>query len=472
MFFTTNYWLRTVSWLTDSVDIRTLKNFLLPDTIRKLMHGNKPVLSAILIAAMAGVSACSDPSTVGIDVVPDASGGNTFYTDTITIETNVIREDSLQTDEGIALFNLAGSYTDPVFGLSRASFYTQFRLPNNNANFSFGSSPVLDSVVLTLAYADYYGDTVTQQQFEVYRLDEVMFKDTAYYSNDVVLANGTWLFNAPVSIYPKDSVDLGGALKAPHLRLKLDDALGTEFLDPANTDKFLSNAAFIEFFKGLYVKTADVTTSGAGCIASFNLQASMSKLTVYYSNSSGDSLTANFEVNADCPRFNHFEHDYSLAEFGNTFPITGSQKLYIQSMAGVKTRIKFPYLAGIDQDGAIAINKAELLVPAIDNSFYKSHTNLLILGVDSSGKEALIPDLVESSTYYGGSYDAVYKQYKFNIARYVQRLVSDDLPGDGIDYGLSIISSGGPVNALRTIVPGPVSADSKLQLRITYSKLR
>jgi hypothetical protein len=437
-----------------------------------LMFGKKPVLSALFVASLAGLTSCSDPSTVGIDIVPNANGGNTFYTDTITITTTVQREDSLQTDEAIALYNLAGSYTDPVFGLSRASFFTQFRLPNNNANFSFGSSPVLDSVVLTLAYADYYGDTVTQQQFQVYRLEEAMVKDTAYYSNDMILANGVALFDAPVSIYPKDSVDLGGSLKAPHLRLKLDNALGAEFIDAGNADKFLSNAAFIEFFKGLHVKTTDVTASGAGCISSFNLQASMSKLTVYYSNSSGDSLTANFEVNSDCPRFNHYEHDYTTAEFGNTFPIAASPKLYIQSMSGVKTRIKFPFLASIDQDGAIAINKAELIIPAIDNSFYKSHTNLLVFGVDSSGKESLIPDIVESASYYGGAYDVVSHQYKFNIARYVQRLISDDLPGDGVDYGLSIISSGGPVNALRTIVPGPASADKKLQLRITYSKLR
>ena len=155
-------------------------------------------LSVFFIAA-ALLTSCSDPSTVGIDLVPDATGGTTFYTDTITIETSVIREDSLKTDESLALFNLAGSYTDPVFGLSRASFYAQFRLPNNNANFSFGSSPVLDSVVLTLAYADYYGDTVTQQQFEVYRLDESMFKDSSYYSNDALLY-GDQLFTGLVFV--------------------------------------------------------------------------------------------------------------------------------------------------------------------------------------------------------------------------------------------------------------------------------
>jgi hypothetical protein len=141
-------------------------------------------------------------------------------------------------------------------------------------------------------------------------------------------------------------------------------------------------------------------------------------------------------------------------------------------MSGTKVRLKFPYLKGIAANAPVAINKAELVVPVIENTYYRSHTNLLVFGVDSAGKEALIPDLIESSNYYGGGYDAIYKKYTFNIARYIQRLVSDDLPGDGTDYGLSLLSSGGPVNAFRTIVPGPLSADTRLQLKITYSKLR
>ncbi|HEX5002975.1 MAG TPA: DUF4270 domain-containing protein [Bacteroidia bacterium] len=439
--------------------------------IDKLMRGSNVVLSALLLLLAAGLYSCSDPSTIGVDLVPEATLGNTLFTDTITIETNVVREDSLKTDEAVAVFNLAGSYTDPVFGLSRAGFYAQVRLPNNNANFSFGTSPVLDSVVLSLAYADYYGDTITQQQFEVYRLDESMYKDSSYYSVDEIL-HSTQLFSGTVSIHPRDSVDLGGALKAPHLRLKLDPAIGDEFLDPANADKFLSTDAFIAFFKGIYVKALDVTASGTGCIASFNLLSSMSKLTVFYSNSAADSLSANFEINADCPRFNHYEHDYSTAEFGSVFPVSGSSRLYVQSMAGVKTHIRFPYLAALGADGDIAINKAELVVPAIENSYYKSHTNLLVFGVDSAGKDAIIPDLLESSSYYGGNYDPVYQEYKFNLARYTQRLVSGNLPGDGIDYGLSIIASGGPVNAFRTIIPGPYSVDTKLKFRITYSKLK
>jgi hypothetical protein len=56
---------------------------------------------------------------------------------------------------------------------------------------------------------------------------------------------------------------------------------------------------FIQFFKGIHVRTADVNATGQGVIMSFNLLAGMSKLTFYYTND-GDTTkrTANFEINS------------------------------------------------------------------------------------------------------------------------------------------------------------------------------
>ena len=121
-------------------------------------------------------------------------------------------------------------------------------------------------------------------------------------------------------------------------------------------------------------------------------------------------------------------------------------------------------------NGPVAINKAELIIPVTDNGTYKNHNNLLLFGVDSTGKEAIIPDLLESSSYYGGSYDAITKSYRFNINRYVQKIVSGSYEND---YGLSIISSGGPINSFRTVILGTATATGeKIRLRITYSKLK
>lgn len=428
----------------------------------------KWLIPAMLVAGGLTFNSCSEPDSVGIEVQPNGDQPGLYFTDTITIEANTINEDSLRSDEGVAAFNLAGSYTDNVFGLSRATFFTQFFLPNNSTNFTFGTDPVLDSVVLTLAYADYLGDTLTPMNVEVLQLDELMVVDSNYYTNDVIANNGQQLFNGLVDVRPKDSLTVSGYVRAPHLRLKLDAAWGTSFLTSSSSN-FLTNTSFVNYFKGIQVKTADVTAEDKGCIMSFNLLSAMSKLTFYFKNGTDTvAKTANFEVNSGCPRFNRYEHDYTMADFGSTFPAPGDNFLYVQSMSGTKVRLKFPHIRNLSALGPVSINKAELVLPVVDNTLYKNHTNLIVFGVDSAGSEALIPDLLESSAYYGGAYSATDKNYKFNIGRYIQQLVSNP---NKSDYGISLVSSGGAINAFRTIIPGPATAGTKIQLKVTYSKL-
>ena len=442
----------------------------------------------MLLAGGFAFISCSEPGTIGVEVLPDSDQPGVYFDTTIVVEATTIREDSLRSDEGVAGFNLAGGYADPVFGLARASFYAQVRLPNNNASFTFGTNPELDSVVLTLAYADFYGDTLTPMQFEVFQTEETVFIDSNYYTNDH-LNLGRKLYpvvrggSVPFSLVkPKDSVLVSGAKRAPHLRLRLDNDFGNSFLTGASSN-FINNEVFISFFKGIHVRAnpSFANETGGGVIASFNLLAGMSKLTFYYTND-GDTTkrNANFEINSSCPRFNRYEHDYSTAQFGNVFPVPGNNKLYIQSMAGVKVRLKFPDLKNLTSSGPVSVNKAELIIPVIENSNYKNHQNLLVFGVDSAGAEALIPDLLfETENYYGGSYSPVNKQYSFTISRYVQRVLSGRIP---IDFGLSLSSSfydltGGkatgldPKNAFRTIIPGTSSPGEKIRLKLTYSKL-
>ncbi|MBL0339664.1 MAG: DUF4270 domain-containing protein [Bacteroidetes bacterium] len=427
----------------------------------------KWLLPAMLLAGVLTLNSCSEPDSVGIEVQPEGDIPGLFFTDTITIDASTVIEDSLRSDEGVAAFNLAGSYTDNVFGLSRASFYTQFFLPNNSTNFSFGTDPILDSVVLTLAYADYFGDTLTPMNLEVLQLEELMVIDSNYFTNKS-LTTGQQLFSGTIEVRPKDSLDVDGGLRPPHLRLKMDNAWGTAFITSGNAN-FLSNDAFKSYFKGIQVKASDITAEDDGCVMSFNLLAAMSKMAFYYKNGTDTTqIKAYFEVNSGTPRFNHFEHDYTLADFGNTFPVSGADKLYVQSMSGVKVRLKFPHIRNLSAISAVSINKAELVLPVEDNTLYRNHTNLIVFGVDSAGAEALIPDLLESSSYYGGAYSATDKIYKFNIGRYIQRLVSDPSKDD---FGISLVSSGGAINGFRTIIPGTVATGSKIQLRITYSKL-
>jgi hypothetical protein len=74
-----------------------------------------------------------------------------------------------------------GSYVDPKFGSFDGSFYTQVRLAGVNPNFGSPSTIAVDSMVIALEYAGYYGDLSTQK-FEVFALNEDLNNDSTYYA--------------------------------------------------------------------------------------------------------------------------------------------------------------------------------------------------------------------------------------------------------------------------------------------------
>ena len=57
---------------------------------------------------------------------------------------------------------------------AKASFSTHLRLSDNAVD--FGTNPVLDSAVMTLAYAGYYGDTTIEMNIQVEQLNEEILR--------------------------------------------------------------------------------------------------------------------------------------------------------------------------------------------------------------------------------------------------------------------------------------------------------
>ena len=74
-----------------------------------------------------------------------------------------------------------GEIDDSKFGVNRGSFYTQILLTENNTN--LGTSPVVDSVILSYAYSGYYGYLEEFTSIEVNQILEDIYKYSIYYSN-------------------------------------------------------------------------------------------------------------------------------------------------------------------------------------------------------------------------------------------------------------------------------------------------
>lgn len=460
-----------------------------------LISGAK--LFLIVFAVCAFLYSCKNESDViGLDVQPlnDIIGAD--FTDTTTLITKTLRVDSLRTDENLFLGGEAilGTYNDPVFGKTAASLYTQVRLKTLNP--SFGTGVIVDSVVLSLVYnpsAKHYGKTQrAPQRVNVYQITEDMATSNAYYSHhkldtsNIDLAN-----NYTFSPKPKDSVYVFGKGYKPQLRIPLDANFGNTLITEAtsNPSSYATVEAFQTYMKGLYITTQNsVLNTGDGNIFNFLCADDLSKLTIYYHNDGGDSLTFDYALGS-VARFSHLTHDYTptsinsnlAAQLGTT-PPAQNDVVFVQPMAGLKTKIEMPYLKNLLNQGKIAINKAELVLKIDTNPIYELDTfavpdRLVLLGINDDGTMYALPDANEGDSYLGGGYNATTKEYKFNIARYVQQVMLGQKNNNGLYLQVrdgSVVILAGTIVANRLVLGGggTGAGTNKMKLNISYTKLQ
>lgn len=434
-----------------------LLNLRIPLTFLRL------IITWVVLSGTLCIQACDEPDLVGANIQPAKDKISLAIDTTLKIISYTVIEDSLRSDDVSA--SLIGSYKDGVFGISTASVFTQCRLSSNNA--SFGTNPVLDSIVLSLVYDGFYGDTSFEQSFKVFELTEDIYKDSSYTSNRVFGYDQNEIASSDFYPSPKDSVSVEGANKTPHLRIKLSDNLGQKLLDQSGSSNLANNDAFLAFFKGLYITPANVSQNvDVGAILYFNLLSALSKLTLYYHNSTDFSLAFDFLINDYCARINHFTHDYSgvavETQLNSPDSINGYNTVYVQAMAGVKSKILIPDIMNLAESGKIAINKAELIVELSQGTFgpYPQPDKMLVLKVDSLGKNDFLLDQFES--HYNGKYQSSSYSYRFNITRHIQSILSGEK-----DYGMYLLPYGTVTSANRAIIEG----NQNMKLYITYTRV-
>ncbi|MGQ0827255.1 MAG: DUF4270 domain-containing protein [Bacteroidota bacterium] len=450
--------------------------------------GTKFFLSLLLGFSLCIIS-CDESSVVGLDVQPSNDLLNVDYKDTTTLITKTIREDSLRTDETVITNQivLLGKYSDPVFGEATASLYTQVALTTNITPTSFGTNPFCDSIILSLAYdPDYYGKKERKQQtLEVSKLTEAIPSGTKN-SNKTLTTGITKLATFNFIPKPADSVVADGTKLKPQLRVPLNVTFGDELLtEGVNGTGLSNNAAFVNYLKGFYITTENSALAPKeGNIMKFRL--AESKMTLYYRFTGKTKIT-----NVDSTiytkydfgfgslfRFTHFSHNYTSANANLTAqlsatPPTQNDVTFIQAMAGVKTKVEMPYLMNWNDSGAVSINKAELVIkidtdPTYDLDTFAAPAALFLFSIDDVGANMILPDYLEGSNYFGGTYNASAKEYRFNVGRYIQQVLN----GKYKNNGLYLLASGGSINANRVVIGGGKNTSAyKMKLNITYTKL-
>jgi hypothetical protein len=426
-----------------------------------------PVRSFILLAPFlfSLLFSCNEPDVIGIDLQPGSEQPG-LRTDTLVVEAYTVQEDSLVVWSPLKnLIELPtlflGSFNnDPYTGTSYAGFVTQVRLGNTITSSTFGGVTSPDSVVLSFLYRGLEGDSNAVHAISVYELTEKLIPDSTYYSSRI-LAKGNLLGHTQLIPNLKDSVVVDSVKLPPMMRIHLDNALGSKFMNDyiANPATFASNAAFADYFPGLILVDSTV---GTGSILNLPTTSGYHRLTLYY----GTDKQYEFVIDANAVRFSLFSHSPPPNALDNL----QDDSIVVQSMAGLKDSLFIRNMNALFDDGPVAISSARLIFKVQDNTTgnnMSAHNNLLIFGSDSVGRNVTTADAIETGSYYGGTLNTTTNEYTFNIGRYMQQTLTRLANGGTPDYGLFLVAGGSTSNARRTVLKGKTS----IRLVVTTTQL-
>jgi hypothetical protein len=417
---------------------------------------------------------CSKPAgTIGAIINPDQSTLQVSWSDTSTVYAFSSPDDSVRSDNLAA--NILGSRFDPVFGNVSTGFFTQFSL--SAFEHSFGESPQLDSLVIQLLYTGgYYGDTTTELTINAYQLEEDIYRDSIYFSNVDFQVGSTDFANFSFSPMPTDSIVIEGDTLEALLRIPLDasTALG-EYLLNAPEEAMENTENFIEYFKGIFLTTQDV--SAGGSLVFFDLIPNKSRMTIYYNNAEEDSLRFEYLINSSSARVGKYNNNFETGDpafqqqvlQGDT--TLGQEMFYVLGLGGVNSTIKLPYIREWNNLGLIAVNEAKLILTGIEEPEYGVPFQLALFRNTEDGGRALLPDIVEGEDYFGGFYESSTNSYTFRITLYLQDMLNDTTIANN---GLSLFVNNPWLSPQGFIFNGNMpSADTavRLNLQMLYTKL-
>jgi hypothetical protein len=199
------------------------------------------------------------------------------------------------------------------------------------------------------------------------------------------------------------------------------------------------------------------------------------KMTLYYNDQTPgaeeDSLSFDFIINSNAARYTLTEFDHGQALTPDLpmalMDTTLMERTFVQAAAGLRSVVVAPYVDKFKDVGLDALSKVELIMP-LDNAYYPFYApseQLFVFRKNEEGKDALIPD---QNSIYGselGILDLEKGEYRFNITRYFQGLITGDYP----NTGLYVVSGNSGVSVNRTILHGPDHPMEPMRIALTFT---
>jgi|WetSurMetagenome_2_1015567.scaffolds.fasta_scaffold02391_2 hypothetical protein len=381
------------------------------------------------------MSSCEEgPTKIGIGLLPEGDFVNIKSTDTLSVWSYTMFDDSVRTDK--PYYGYLGHINDPYFGTTTAEFVTQIRLKPAWDDLPF----TIDSVRLYLRLLDVKGSAGVTHTLKLSEIAEQIYPDSAYYSSTPVPLTGYEITNIEIPVLKPDTIN--------EIILKLPIEFGNYLT--RDTSKLFYHSIkpdFRSYFKGLYFQMSSgpdpmLISLYLGQPGSSNKDhlSSQNSIVIYLHDA--DNLIKSYAFVLDANNinasFDRFLHDYSSATPGKKIEhINDGYRdtlTYLQSLNGVYTKIIFPGLETLKNDPSfdhIAVNKARLTVPVhFDGDIYKASqfpTNLRLRYKVKNKSKYDVPDysIDDYNSFFDGTLDSTNNVYNFNIAAFVQGYFED-----------------------------------------------
>lgn len=477
----------------------------------------KPQDLLTLLIGLFLLGSCKESNNIGLDLDPNSKIEGTLV-DTLSIASRTEKEPRSQATR--LQRNPIGYISDPIFGSVESNISMALTIPDIVTNdFTFTSSAVLDSAVLVLGYSkELYADTLASRyRFEIRELAESIIAKDSYFADQVYPTNAQIVGTFYDRIFPTKPLKIydivtGGpdTLKTvpAQLRIQLDKNFVKNKIMSLSPTTLSDQRLFSNKFNGFKIELNKSTSVGQLGMVFFDFISSNSKLEVYYRKpnelnaNETDTAVVNFPITNGgiTPVVSSIARNYTGTPIETQLnnPNTQYAETYVQGLAGVKTKITFPYLNKFrNAVGSVIVNKAELVVPIIsgtDVAPFKPLPRIALYKKDVVNKPTQIQDQLyfynqfmsqELGDFaFGGYFDSTKKQYVFVITNYIQQLLN----GQEEDKGTYLAAT--PLSEFEYLVPsfatsgrsiigsGAKKADgtylnptNRMKLNIFYSKL-
>ncbi|MDB5087227.1 MAG: hypothetical protein JWR09_1221 [Mucilaginibacter sp.] len=453
-----------------------------------------------LLISLFILNSCKNQDTVGLGV-NSANQINGTLVDTSTIMVNTVKDDSVITSA--ATKNPLAYFIDPIFGTTESNLAASLSLPGATAYTLPSGTISIDSTRLVLRYIDgFYGDSVASTyKLNVYQLAEPFNESISYYNTKIWKPNlSNLLGSVTFKARTHDSIKVFNIITGkpdtlikvpPQLRVPINNSFIISNLFNASSATLSSNKVFQNAVQGLYLTLDKNQTSGSGGTFMFSSGDTLAVYCKIVNNGVIDTATIMLPITKLAASVKHTYSTSIQAELANT--TTSGNVFYLQGLAGLRTKIKFPNLLTnlrnnlLKKDSDIVLNRAELVITPSPGSNipYSPIPQITMYKLDIANQRVSLEDASANDPrsggigVFGGRYNSATKQYHFIITAYLQDLLLKRT----VDYGAYIA----PIDttnkssvdiavtsqiAARTLATGTdKTSPYKIKLNIIYTRI-